>query len=220
LLEKPSFLYDIYGNCVAQVEGLLESSEDDAKKYFDEWELRLKNRLFVAEYINRHYPESKSAGAVKSTIRNVYVSLNFNVSSAKRFLEASFSDNQDILKNDARLDLLAYTQEGTGASDEEIAVKSLAKIYEGLSKKVGSIEYATAVLSIVKGGNIDFLAGVKLDKYASVAKDYLTAITLFQDFTCIVGRQGRTSAIDKSGIEMSKKIEEMKTELGKFKGLK
>jgi hypothetical protein len=222
LLERPDFLYDIYGNCVPSVGSLLKSSEDDAKKYFDAWELRVKTPLFLAEYIKRHHPNTQSAKSVKETLPVVYQDLDDAVSSAKEFLVDDFpsGSDQEILKNDARLFLLAYTREGAGASDEEIAVRSFSKICEGLSTRVGGGKYAAAVLSIVKEGNIDFLSEVKLGKYASFAQDYLKVVNLFKDFRSIFKREGQTVQIDELTLERATKIKEMKVELGKFKALK
>jgi ankyrin repeat protein len=126
---------------------------------------------------------------------------------------------QDVLSNDARVFLSGYSRLGAGAGDEEIAIKSLAKIYEGLSKDKGSAEYASAVLCIVKDGNLEFLEGVKLDRYATVVRDYKKITTLFKDLVSFE-RSRANKTITTTKLIRDNKVEEIKMELGRFKALK
>jgi ankyrin repeat protein len=131
---------------------------------------------------------------------------------------------QEMLKDDARAYLSAYIGE-TNITDEEIALKTVLKFYEN-SLSDDRKEYNAAVAAITKEGNIDFLAGVKLGKYASVYNDYIKIVGLYKSFCDILSPEKVTtdSKTSNDGVLKNWEIEaalgKIKIELGRLRPLK
>jgi hypothetical protein len=131
---------------------------------------------------------------------------------------------QKILLKDARAYLLKYTGNEPTASDQEIALDTLSKIYEGLLSE-DLIEYDESTSAIDKEGNLDFLMGVKLEAGTPIYLSYTKTIAVLKNVQDVFTQLG----IDKScgaGYEIASiknlktDIEALRTELKSLKGIK
>jgi hypothetical protein len=134
--------------------------------------------------------------------------------------------NQEILNADARAYLSAYIGEAD-ATDEEIALETILKFYDGFLSKSGGEEYKAVLVAMAKEGNIDFLAGVKLDKFSAVSDHYKKVVALYKGFydALISPTKGSVDNETAKGellkkLEVDRAIEEMRTELRRLKPLK